>query len=443
VPKKTVYATNPDGVMELAGHDIRELIQRFGSPLLVLLEDVVRANCRAYREGTRATADMPEGRVYYASKALLTTGLCLLIEEEGLGLDVVSWGELQTALAAGFPADRILMHGNAKTEQDLRLALESGVGRIVIDNLDEIERLAQLTAEMQRTAAVMLRVTPGVKPSTHQYIQTGQQDSKFGFNLNGGAAEEAARRVVAQENLELVGLHCHIGSQIFEFEPFARAAEVMMGFYQHVRNDLGAPLSELNLGGGFGIGYGVDEEAPSIADYLTRLRHHVAQLARQHGVPCPVVCDEPGRSVVGPAGITLYEVESTKPIPDVRNYASVAGGMTDNPRYALYQARHHVLAATRMAEPAEELWSVAGRCCESGDMLIHDALLPPVRPGDVLAFFDTGAYTYSMASNYNRVAKPAIVLVAPGRADLLARRETAEDLLRLDCVPAWLAQTKQ
>lgn len=433
----SIFEVSDDGTtMKLAGHNVRDLLDRFGSPLLVMLEDMIRDSCRAYR---KQVEQYPRARVYYASKALLTTGICRLMQQEGLGIDVVSEGELRTALDAGFPPEQILMHGNAKTMADLELALTSGVGRIVIDNLEEIGRLAELTARLDRRAKVFIRVTPGVKPNTHEKVQTGQIDSKFGFNLEGGAAEQAVHEVLKVERLELVGLHCHIGSQIFALKPYAIAARTMMEFYAHVKNDLGAPLDELNMGGGLGIQYAPDDCPPSVEEHISALRREVLEAAERFGVDPPVLCDEPGRSIVGRAGVTLYTVQSTKRIPGVRNYASVDGGMTDNPRYALYASRHQVIAATRLNQKGSTLWSISGRCCESGDMLIHDVYLPDLAQGDVLALLSTGAYTYSMASQYNRIARPAVVLAGPGRVDLLARRETPEDLVRLDAIPAWLA----
>jgi diaminopimelate decarboxylase len=432
-----IYDVNDRGNMVLAGHDVQDLLAQFGSPLLVILEDVVRENCRAYVEGC---SEYPRFHVHYAGKALLLTGLCRLLQEEGLGLDVVSWGELQTALRAGFPPEHILMHGNAKTMEDLRQALDAKIGRIVIDNEIEIDRLAQLTEERGLSGVkVFLRITPGIKPSTHSYVQTGQIDSKFGFNLTGGAAEEAARRVMAIPGLELVGLHCHIGSQIFEVEPFQLAADEMMKFYAHLKNELGAPLDELNLGGGLGIVYGPDDQAIPVREYLKMECEALLAASEKWGVAPPMLYKEPGRSIIGRAGVTLYTVESIKQIEGVRNYVSVNGGMTDNPRFALYQAKHEVLAASRMKEEASLTWTVSGRCCESGDLLQKDVKLPPLQADDVLALLSTGAYTYSMASHYNRVAKPAVVLAAPGRVECLARRETAVDLLGLDCIPSWLA----
>jgi diaminopimelate decarboxylase len=436
VTDEKLYGKTADGVMTLAGHDVRELLREHGSPLVVMLEQVIRDNCRAYREAMARR--YPRSRVYYASKAFLTTGFCRLIEQEGLGLDVVSEGELATALSAGFDPEMILMHGNAKTEDDLTLALRSGVGRIVIDNLDEIGRLARLTEELDVRARVLIRVTPGVKPNTHQYVQTGQVDSKFGFNLEGGGAEQAVVRVKQVPRFELAGLHCHIGSQIFALKPYAIAARTMMGFYARVQRELGVPISELNLGGGLGIRYAPDDCPPAVDEHINAMTAAVIAAAEEHGVEPPLLLDEPGRSIVGRAGVTLYTIQSTKRIPGVRNYASVDGGMTDNPRYALYEARHHMLVASRLDQPADTLWSISGRCCESGDMLIHDVTLPEITEGDVLAVLSTGAYTHSMASNYNRVGRPAVVLAAPGRVGLLAARETAQELLRLDRIPAWL-----
>jgi len=436
-PTDDIYRVAPDGSMQLAGHAVSDLLEKFGSPLIVMIEDLIRQNCRAYRQ---KFDDYPESRIYYASKAFLTTGFCRLIEQEGLGLDVASAGELATALAAGFNPENIIMHGNAKTLQDLRLALESGIGRIVIDNSAEIESLNDLAGLLDCRPRVLIRVTPGIKPSTHEYVQTGQVDSKFGFNLEGGAAAEAVKRVVAKSNLKLVGLHCHIGSQIFALKPFQVAARTMLEFYARACNDLGAQLSELNMGGGLGINYTPGDHPPAIGDHVAGLSRAVLAAAREFGIAPPILCDEPGRSIVGRAGVTLYTVQSTKKIEGIRNYASVDGGMTDNPRYALYQAKHQVVAAKRLNEPADTVWSISGRCCESGDMLARDVDLPNLKAGDILAVLSTGAYTYSMASNYNRVARPAVVLATPGMVELLARRETDQDLNRLDQIPTWLAQ---
>jgi diaminopimelate decarboxylase len=365
--------------------------------------------------------------------------MCRLIQQEGLCLDVVSAGELQTALSAGFPAANIGMHGNAKSRAELEMALAAGVGRIIIDNHDEIELLGELALGFPEPVNVLLRITPGVKPSTHSYIQTGQVDSKFGFNLTGGMADMAAQRILRRPQLRLVGIHCHIGSQIFDTEAFHAAAALMLDFYLYLARDLHAPVDELNLGGGLGIRYQPEDEAPSIRAHLEDLCSFIRGRCSAEGIAVPVLCDEPGRSIVGEAGVTLYTVQSTKVIPAVRRYASVDGGMTDNPRFALYGARHAMACANRLHEPHEQQWAVSGKCCESGDMLIRETALPAMKRGDILATFGTGAYTYSMASNYNRVGKPAVILARDGAAALLARRETPEEMARLDEIPAWLA----
>lgn len=425
---------SPQGELLLAEYSATELAAQFGTPLLVLLEDVIRQNCREYHKRIEL---YPRSRVYYASKALLTTAICRLMHQERMGLDVVSAGELHTAIAAGFPPEQILMHGNAKGADELRLALHSGVGRIVIDNLDEIALLDHLATQRGLRVKVMVRVTPGVKPHTHEYVQTGQVDSKFGFNLEGGAALAAVKYVLDCAALELVGIHCHIGSQIFDLGAYALTVKRMLQFYAEVQR-LGAPLDELNIGGGLGVDYGPEDAAPSVGQHIQQLAEAVLSTCAELDLSPPVLCDEPGRSIIASAGVMLYTVQSVKHIAGVRNYVSVDGGMTDNPRFALYGARHFTLLAQRANDAPDGLWSVSGKCCESGDMLIKDTPLPSPRAGELLAQFTTGAYTYSMASNYNRVARPAVVLVSPGRAALIARRETSDDLLKLDEIPDWL-----
>ncbi len=425
-----------DGGLVLDGLAARELAAHYGTPLVVISQRVVARNCREYLK----LGDIyPRARIYYASKALLTTGFASLLAQEGVGVDVVSCGELHTALTGGMPPEDILLHGNAKTSEVLLLALQNKVGRIVIDNLAEIPRLGKLVQEVGVKQKVMVRVTPGVKPDTHKHIQTGQQDSKFGFNLEGGAAAAACTLVTEQPSLELVGLHCHIGSQIHDIEPFRDAVGRMLEFFVEVKENLRAPLEELNIGGGLGINYAVTNNAPQISDYLPVVSEAVLHKCKGLGLEPPVLCLEPGRSIVGPAGVTLYTVQSVKEIPGVRNYLSVDGGMADNPRHALYQANHPVLLANKAAEPADQTWSVAGPCCETGDMLATGVALPHPSPGDLIAVLCTGAYTYSMAGNYNRFPKPAVVLINDGKSALLARRESSEDLLRLDETPSWIA----
>ncbi len=434
-PQLPEITVDSGGQLLLAGQPARDLLARHGSPLVVILEDALRRNCRAWMH---PPAGDLRYRMYYASKALLTTGVAALMAQEGLGIDVVSSGEMATAIAGGVKPADILMHGNAKDEAELAYAVANGVGRIVIDNLEEISRLAGIAASAGIRQKVFVRVTPGVRPTTHRYVQTGQQDSKFGFNLEGGLAQDAVLQVLRYPQLELVGLHCHIGSQVLETEPFVAAAGRMLEFYALVQQELGAPLDELNLGGGIGIRYKDSDQAINPAQHMSRLYDFVEEWCTRHGIACPLICDEPGRSIIGETGVTLYTVQSTKCIEGIRNYASVDGGMTDNPRFALYEARHPVAPATGMLEPADQIWSISGKCCETGDMLIHDVDIRALQAGDVLAFFSTGAYTWSMASNYNRVARPAVLLLGNGREGLLAKRETTIDLLRLDNIPGWL-----
>ncbi|TDA64093.1 MAG: diaminopimelate decarboxylase [Clostridia bacterium] len=421
---------NEKGHLLLGGCDAVDLAGEFGTPLYVIDEAAVRRNCRLFRQA------FP--RVIYASKALMTMAICRLVEEEGLCLDVVSGGELYTALAAGFPPERIYFHGNNKSRDELALALEAGVGQIVVDNFWELELLAGLTEGMGRGADIFLRVTPGIEAHTHEYIKTGQIDSKFGFTLPGGQALQAVKAVADIPGLRLRGLHSHIGSQVFQVQPYAEAAGVLMDFLDEVRENTGLVLEEINLGGGFGIYY-VPGDAPlPPAVYGQAVQAVVGEKAREYGLPEPRVAVEPGRSIVGPAGTTLYTVGSIKEITGVRRYVAVDGGMADNIRPALYQARYRAVLANRVYDGPQEVVSITGKCCESGDMLIWDAELPALKPGDLVAVLCTGAYGYSMASNYNRLPRPAMVLVRDGQADRIVRRETYQDLVSHDVMPARL-----
>lgn len=429
---------NAKGHLEVGGCDTLELAKEFGTPLYVFDEDLIRQNCRDYQDGFAAA--YPSARVAYASKAFLTAAMAALVAEEGLDLDAVSAGEIYTALRGGLPAERILFHGNNKTPDELRFALEAGVGRYVVDNLYELELLEDLAGRLHKQARILLRVTPGIEAHTHEYIRTGQVDSKFGLVIENGQALAAVRLALQQRHLELVGVQCHIGSQVFELEPFAETARVMLRFLADVRRETGRVLSELDLGGGLGSRYTASDDPPSIADFAQQLTAAVREAAAGEEYPLPALLLEPGRSIVAEAGTTLYTVGSIKDIPGIRTYLAVDGGMGDNPRPALYGALYEAAIAGRMRAPATTRVAVAGRFCESGDMLIQDIALASPRPGDILAVFTTGAYNYSMASNYNRVARPAVVFVRGGHADLVVRRETYEDMAALDLLPRRLAQ---
>ncbi|WP_449240755.1 diaminopimelate decarboxylase [Desulfoscipio gibsoniae] len=423
---------NDKGHLEIGGCDTVELAENFGTPLYVLDEQYFRQNCRRYY---RAFTEKYDGVVLYAAKTLLTLAVCRMVDEEGLSLDVVSGGELYTAKKARFPMERVYFHGNNKSAAELKLALDYKVGRVMVDNPHELQMLDRLAGEAGVQAKIMLRLTPGVEAHTHEYIKTGQIDSKFGMVIENGQAMEIIKRALALEHIRLTGLHCHIGSQIFELQSYAHAAEVMLGFAAEVRRETGWQPEEMNFGGGMGIYYTAADEPQSVSKFADTLAQAVKNLAPQYGLAAPKVLVEPGRSVSGPAGTTLYTVGAVKNIPGIRTYVAVDGGMGDNPRPALYQSRYEALLANRAAQQPQEMVSIAGKCCESGDMLIWDIDLPAPAPGDILAVSSTGAYNYSMSMNYNRLPRPAMVLVKDGAADIIVARETYDDLIRNDVVP--------
>lgn len=434
---------NEAGHLEIGGCDTVKLAEQFGTPLYVLDEQHIRENCRRYVNALRRFYK-GESNVVYAGKAFLTLGMCRIIEQEGLWLDVSSGGELYTALKADFPPDRILMHGNNKSIEELSLALESGVGRIVVDNLYELELLGKLSQEKGKTARILLRVTPGIDPHTHRFIDTGQVDTKFGLNLKNGAAMEGISRALAMEGIELCGLHCHIGSQLLKIGPVLKAAKIMVDFLKQVKESTGVELRELDLGGGLGIRYLSSHNPPTIEEFVQRLSSTLRKALKDNGLSSPALFLEPGRSIVGEAGITLYRIGAIKEIEYSKNgkllkrtYAMIDGGMSDNPRPQLYNAKYEAIVANKADAEGEIRYTIAGKHCET-DVLIWDILLPRLEPGDILAVQSTGAYTYSMASNYNRLPRPAAVLVREGRAELLVKRETYEDLIRSDVIPPHL-----
>jgi diaminopimelate decarboxylase len=410
---------NEQGHLEIAGCDVIELVEEFGTPAYIYAEDDMRARAREYLRAFEQRTDAFE--VIYASKAFPATPAYRVMHEEGLSVDVASAGELHLALAAGFDPGRIHMHGNNKTEGELRYAFESGVGHLILDSFDEIELADGLIDRPQR---VLIRVTPGIKPSTHDYVQTGQLDSKFGFGLADGLAEQAVERVRESEHLELVGLHAHIGSQIFELEPYVKAIEVIADFCDAA--DLHLEL--LNVGGGLGIAYLDTDEPPSIEDYVDVKVKGVQQVFD----PVPKVLVEPGRSLVGNAGITAYRVGTVKEIPGVRTYVAVDGGMSDNLRPMLYGAHYEALIADRAGDTPDTLATIAGMHCESGDVLIRDMELAAPRVGDVLVTPATGAYGHAMANNYNGKPRPPVIFCRDGEARMVVRRETLDDLLARD-----------
>jgi diaminopimelate decarboxylase len=428
---------NDSGHLEIGGYDAVKLAQEYGTPLYVMDEIEIRRVCREYRA---AFVDEAGAEVIYASKAFMNMAMCRIIEEEGLSLDVVSGGELFTAIKAQFPAKRIYFHGNNKQIEELKMALEYRVGHIVVDNFRELDLLNDLAGKMGVRAQVSLRLTPGVEAHTHEYIRTGQIDSKFGFTVPNGQAMEAVKYCMSLPNLEFRGIHCHIGSQVFEMDSFSHAAGVMMEVVREIREQTGVVVEELNLGGGFGIFYAEGDQPATITEYARAVIGAVQNKAAAYGLKVPKIMIEPGRSIVGEAGTTLYSVGSIKEISGVRKYIAVDGGMSDNPRPALYQAVYEAVVANRAAELPEEVVSITGKCCESGDMLIWDINLPKVESGDIIAVFCTGAYNYSMSMNYNRLARPAVVLVKDGKAEVIVERESLEDLLRNDRIPERLSK---
>ena len=422
---------NERGHLTIGGCDTVQLAEMFGTPLYVMDETAIRRALRAYKASIDENYENG-GMVTYASKACCFKELYRIVGQEGCGADVVSGGEIYTALQAGFPAERLYFHGNNKSGEELRLALEAGVGRIVADNPLELEQLSAAACSRGKTAAVYLRITPGINAHTHDFIRTGQIDSKFGFTLETGEALEGVRRALTLPGLELKGLHCHIGSQIFDEQPFVHAAEVMLDFMAQIRRETGATLAELDLGGGFGIRYTEEDQPKAYGEYMRLVAGAVKAKAAQLDYPVPYMVIEPGRSVVASAGITLYTAGHIKEIPGIRTYVSIDGGMTDNPRYALYQAAYTVVNAGKADEPADAVVTLAGRCCESGDLIQENAPVQSCQPGDILAVLATGAYNYAMSSNYNRLPRPAIVMVKEGEARVVVKAETYEDLIRND-----------
>ena len=410
------------GSLVLGGCDTGRLVEEFGTPLYVFDEDTLRGRCREFVGGFRER--YPYSDVIYACKAFINVALAQLLKEEGLGLDVVSGGELAVAQRAEFPPERVYFHGNNKSREELEMALEYGIGRVVVDNFHEIDLLGEIASQRGVVQDILLRVSPGVDPHTHVYTTTGVLDSKFGFSIQTGQAREAVDRAMNGSGMRLMGLHFHLGSPIFELEPYTKAMEVTLDFAAQV----GLPLQEISPGGGFAIAYTRDQRPPAVEEYADAIASTLG------GPVSPHLTVEPGRAIVGRAGVALYSVGGSKDVPGIRKYVSVDGGMGDNIRPALYQAQYEAVIANKMVEEELEQVSIAGKFCESGDVLLRDVLIPRLEPGDILAVPAAGAYAPSMASNYNLVPRPAIVMVKDGQARLIRRRESYEDLMRNDLV---------
>jgi diaminopimelate decarboxylase len=418
------------GHLHIGGVDVVGLARELGTALYVMDEEHIRVQLRNYLEWTRY--HWKDVDVVYAGKAFICKAMCRLVEEEGCYLDVSSGGELAIALAAGFPAGRIVAHGNNKTVRELTECIAAGVGRIVVDSFEELARIDGIAREKGVTQPILVRVTPGIVADTHEYIQTGSEDSKFGFGLQGGLAMKAIQEAVALPGIDFKGLHMHIGSQIFALNSYAKAIEVIVHFMEEVRAQAGCVVAELDTGGGLGIAYGVPDEPATIKQYGKVIVDDIKEHCEQHALPVPRILVEPGRSVVANAGVTLYTVGTVKHIPGVRTYVAVDGGMTDNIRTALYGAHYEPTIANKAAQPRDTVVTIAGKHCESGDVIAVDTPLQHAEDGDVLCVFATGAYCQSMASNYNKQVRPGVAFVRDATARLVVRRETYEDLMHCD-----------
>ncbi len=423
------------GQLEIGGCSAVALAREFGTPLYVMDEALIRANCRAYK---RAFADRyPDSDVSFAGKAFLCKAMAALLKEEDMSLDVASAGELYTAMTAGFPMDRVTVHGNNKSREELQMAVGARVHRIVVDNEYELEMLLGIAESAGRPVDVLFRVAPGIDPHTHKRIRTGQVDTKFGLDVAHGQATRVIERCIGDPRLHVCGIHFHVGSQLLDLEAHQAAIEIGVDLLAQFKADTGYVAEELNIGGGLGIRYLSHHEPPSISSYADTVVATLEKCLKKRNLPRPRLLQEPGRSIVGEAGTTLYTIGAVKEIPSVRTYVAVDGGLSDNPRPALYESVYEVIVANKAGQPADQVVTVAGKHCET-DTLFSDVKVAAVEPGDILAVQSTGAYNYAMASNYNRFAHPAVVFVNDGRADLVVARQTLDDLVSKDVVPARL-----
>ena len=437
VPKLALFPltaeVNRQGHLVIGGCDAVDLAKEFGTPLYLFDESTLRLKCREFRDGF--SKYYPDTLVVYAAKAFLNRALALILKEEGLGLDVVSGGELSIGESVDFPLDTVYFHGNNKTPEELNLALNFRVGRIVVDNFHELESLDKLAEKRGIRQDILLRLTPGVDPHTHRHTTTGTIESKFGFPLATGQAEEAVNRAAATSNLNLLGFHFHLGSPVPEIQPYQLAMELVLRFAREMSQKFEFNLSEFDIGGGFAVPYTLDSRVPTIAGYARTISDKLNSLILELGLSRPRLIVEPGRAIVGQAGVALYKVGAIKEIPDIKEYVCVDGGMSDNIRPALYGAKYEALVANKALETGRKrVVTIAGKLCESGDILIKDVSLASVHPGDIIAIPVCGAYCLPMSSNYNATPRPVIVMVNEGRARLIRRRETYQDLMSLDLI---------
>lgn len=414
----------------IGGVSSTNLVSEFGSPLYVMDEELLINTCKSYYKNFKCKEN--NNRVAYAGKAFLTMAMCKLINEQGLYLDVVSGGELYTAYKSGFPLEKVYFHGNNKTYDEIELGVKLGVGRFIVDNIEEMTILNEIATKYNKKQDIYLRLTPGIEAHTHDYIKTGQIDSKFGFAPVGNTIMNAVKYALDYENLNLKGLHCHIGSQIFDIAPFEDAAEIMLGFINDIKKETGHIISELDLGGGFGIHYTNEDKPRETREYCEAILNRVDKVCEKLALERPILTIEPGRSIVGNAGTTLYTIGAIKEIEGVRTYVSVDGGMTDNIRPALYGAKYEMAIANKITDKCNDRVAIAGKCCESGDIFVNDICIQNPNIGDILAVFSTGAYGFSMSSNYNKNPKAAVVFVKDGVARVVSKRQSYEELLALE-----------
>ena len=420
-----------DNVLHIGGVNTLDLVKKYKTPLYVFDEELIRNKCREYIKSFKVKEN--GNKVAYAGKAFLTKYMCKLVCEEGLCLDVVSGGELYTAYKAGMPMENILFHGNNKTVDEVKLGIELGAGRFVVDNFYELDLIEKFCLENNKTQKIYFRVTPGIDAHTHKYIRTGQIDSKFGFALINGDFYKAVEKVKQYKNIELVGIHAHIGSQIFEIKPFLDEVEIMLKLLKEVNeNNDDINLTEVDLGGGIGVYYTEEDKPKTISEFCEAIINKADEVCEELNIKRPTLLIEPGRSLVANAGSTIYTVGSIKEIKNVRTYVSVDGGMTDNIRPALYEAKYDMSIVNKLHEPADEKVTIAGKCCESGDILMKDIYIQKPERGDILAVFTTGAYGFSMFSNYNKNVRPAVVFVGNGQEKIVSKRQDYKDLLGLE-----------
>ena len=429
--KLGAFSINETGNLTIGGCDSLDLAQEYGTPLYVIDENEIRSNCRQYKEALEDCYSSG-GMIVYAGKAFLTKEMCRIINSEGLGLDTVSGGELYTAIKAEFPADKIYYHGNYKSETEIKMAIEYGIRCIVLDNEDDMYRVSEIATQFGKTVNVAIRLKPGINAHTHDFVMTGQIDSKFGVGIESGDAFDLVCKVIEKTNLNLIGIHCHIGSQIFDYGPFETTSMIMLKFIKKVIDEKNYVIKELNLGGGYGVRYVEGQNPVSFGTFIRAICVKVKEFCAENNMDVPFIIMEPGRSIVASAGATLYKTVCIKDIENVRKYAIVDGSMADSPRYILYGAEYDCLIASRPFVQKTEMVTIAGRTCESGDIIIKDIMMPKIETNDVLAVLKTGAYNYSMSSNYNRLPRPAVVLVNEGKAKVVVKAETYEDVLRND-----------